>query len=394
MRCFPPVLSCSASKVTRRIFPSLQPDQALSVQILRIKNANETIMKFIDEAKIYVKAGDGGRGCVSFRREKFVPRGGPDGGDGGRGGDVIIRAFLGRRTLLDFKYRQHHVVKHGGHGEGSKRTGRNSDDVEIIVPVGTVIRDAETGELLADLAADGASIIIAKGGRGGRGNARFATATRQTPRFAQPGIPGEERWITLELKLLADVGIIGLPNVGKSTFISRISAARPKIADYPFTTLAPHLGVVPYGDHESFVIADIPGLIEGAHEGMGMGMQFLRHIERTSVLLHIIDISSESYQGAWHDYELINRELGLFSPDMLKKPQVVAIGKLDLPVTRERLKNDIDIFAQKGIDLLCFSAATGEGVPKALGKLIARISPNHPPVDEGSGVVLPEETPS
>jgi len=351
-------------------------------------------MKFIDEAKIYVKAGDGGRGCVSFRREKFVPRGGPDGGDGGRGGDVIIRASLGRRTLLDFKYRQHYVAKHGGHGEGSKRTGRDSDDVEIIVPVGTVIRDAETGELLADLAANGASIIIAKGGRGGRGNARFATATRQTPRFAQPGIPGEERWITLELKLLADVGIIGLPNVGKSTFISRISAARPKIADYPFTTLVPHLGVVPYGDHESFVIADIPGLIEGAHEGLGMGMQFLRHIERTSVLLHIIDISAESYQGAWHDYELINRELGLFSPDMLKKPQVVAIGKLDLPVTRERLKNDIDIFAQKGIDLLCFSAATGEGVPEALGKLIARISPNHPPVDEGSGVVLPEETPS
>ena len=229
---------------------------------------------------------------------------------------------------------------------------------------------------------------------GGRGNARFATATRQAPRFAQPGIPGEERWITLELKLLADVGIIGLPNVGKSTFISRISAARPKIADYPFTTLVPHLGVVPYGDHESFVIADIPGLIEGAHEGLGMGMQFLRHIERTSVLLHIIDISAESYQGAWHDYELINRELGLFSPDMLKKPQVVAIAKLDLPVTRERLKNDIDIFAQKGIDLLCFSAATGEGVPKALGKLIARISPNHPPVDEGSGLVLPEETPS
>ena len=331
-------------------------------------------MKFIDEAKIYVKAGDGGRGCVSFRREKFIPRGGPDGGDGGHGGDVIIRASLSRRTLLDLKYRQHHVAKHGSHGEGSKRTGKDSQDVEIVVPVGTVVRDAETGELLSDLAADGASFIVAKGGMGGRGNARFATATHQTPRFAQPGIPGEERWITLELKLLADVGIVGLPNVGKSTFISRVSAARPKIADYPFTTLVPHLGVVQYGEHESFVIADIPGLIEGAHEGMGMGMRFLRHVERTSVLLHIIDISTESHEGAWHDYELINRELGLFSPDMLKKPQIVAIGKTDLPTTRERMKKDMDIFAQKGIKVLTFSAATGEGVPQLVQEIIFRIS--------------------
>ena len=351
-------------------------------------------MKFIDEAKIYVKAGDGGRGCVSFRREKFVPRGGPDGGDGGHGGDVVIRASLSRRTLLDFKYRQHHVAKHGGHGEGSKRTGRDSADVEIVVPVGTVVRDAATGEILADLAADGAVFIAAKGGMGGRGNARFATATRQVPRFAQPGIPGEERWITLELKLLADVGIIGLPNVGKSTFVSRVSAARPKIADYPFTTLVPHLGVVQYGDHESFVIADIPGLIEGAHEGMGMGMQFLRHVERTAALLHILDISTESYQSAWHDYELINRELALFSPNMLKKKQVVAIGKLDLPVTRERMKKDIDTFARKGITLLAFSAATGEGVPEVLRELITLIPPHLPPLDEGSGVVLPEEIPS
>jgi GTP-binding protein len=351
-------------------------------------------MKFIDEAKIYVKAGDGGRGCVSFRREKFVPRGGPDGGDGGRGGNVIVRASMDRRTLLDFKYRQHHVARHGGHGEGGKRTGKDADDVEIIVPVGTVIRDAETGELFGDLVADGTSVIIAKGGMGGHGNARFATATRQAPRFAQPGIQGEERWITLELKLLADVGIIGMPNVGKSTFISRVSAARPKIADYPFTTLVPHLGVVRYGDHESFVIADIPGLIEGAHDGLGMGMQFLRHVERTSVLLHIIDISTETCRGAWQDYELINRELGLFNPDMLKKPQVVAIGKLDLPATRKRLKKDIDIFAKNGVELLRFSAATGEGVSEVLGKLIAKISPHHDRVVEQSGAVLPEETPS
>jgi len=348
-------------------------------------------MKFIDEAKIYVKAGDGGRGCVSFRREKFVPRGGPDGGDGGRGGDVVIRASAAHRTLLDLKYRQHHVARHGGHGEGSKRTGRDSDDAVIVVPVGTLIRDAETGELLADLAADGASIVIAKGGRGGRGNSRFATAVRQAPRFAQPGTPGEERWLALELKLLADVGIIGFPNVGKSTFISRVSAARPNIADYPFTTLAPHLGVVPYGNQQSFVVADIPGLIEGAHKGLGMGVQFLRHVERTSVLLHIIDISREASQGAWHDYETINRELGLFSPEMLKKPQVVAVGKLDLTITRRKIKKDIDIFTQKGIILHAFSAATGEGVPEVLGELIARMDLHLPPAEAGSGTVLPEE---
>jgi GTP-binding protein len=266
--------------------------------------------------------------------------------------------------------------------------------VEIVVPVGTIVRDAETAELLADLAADGASFIVAKGGMGGRGNARFATATHQTPRFAQPGIPGEERWITLELKLLADVGIVGLPNVGKSTFISRVSAARPKIADYPFTTLVPHLGVVRYGEQESFVIADIPGLIEGAHEGMGMGMQFLRHVERTSVLLHMIDVSPEDHAGAWHDFELINRELSLFSPDMRQKRQVVAISKLDLPVTQQRWKDAIDIFARKGIKLLAFSAATGEGVPEVLRELIALIPPHLPPADEESGGELPEEGPS
>jgi GTP-binding protein len=307
---------------------------------------------------------------------------------------VVIRASLGKRTLLDLKYRQHHVAKHGGHGEGAKKTGKNSQDVEIVVPPGTVVRDADTGELLCDLAADGASFIVAKGGMGGRGNARFATATHQTPRFAQPGIPGEERWITLELKLLADVGIVGLPNVGKSTFISRVSAARPKIADYPFTTLVPHLGVVQYGDQESFVVADIPGLIEGAHQGLGMGMQFLRHVERTSVLLHIIDISAEDHPGAWHDYELINRELSLFSADMKDKRQVVAIGKIDLPVARERLQDAVDFFAQRGIKLFGFSAATGEGVPEVLRELIRLIPPHRPPVDEGSGAELLEERPS
>jgi len=349
-------------------------------------------MKFIDEAKIYVKAGDGGRGCVSFRREKFVPRGGPDGGDGGHGGDVVVRASSSRRTLLDLKFRQHHIAKHGGHGEGSKRTGKDSENVEIVVPVGTIVRDFPTGELLSDLTAEGSFFVVAKGGMGGRGNARFATATRQTPRFAQPGIPGEERWITLELKLLADVGIIGLPNVGKSTFIARVSAARPKIADYPFTTLVPHLGVVRYGDNESFVIADIPGLIEGAHEGMGMGIQFLRHVERTSVLLHIIDVSTESSRGAWRDYETINRELERFDPVMLKKRQVVAIGKLDLPATRERMQKDVDTFKERGIKLHAFSAATGEGVPEVLRELIAMIPPHLPPVDRGGGIVPPKDS--
>lgn len=331
-------------------------------------------MKFIDEAKIYVKAGDGGRGCVSFRREKFVPRGGPDGGDGGHGGDVIVLASSNRRTLLDLKFRQHYVAKHGGHGEGSKRTGRNSDNVEIPVPVGTIIREAESGEILADLASEGAACIVAKGGMGGRGNARFATATRQAPRFAQPGIAGEERWITLELKLLADVGIVGLPNVGKSTLISRISAARPKIADYPFTTLIPNLGVVKYGQHESFVVADIPGLIEGAHEGMGMGIKFLRHVERTAVLLHIVDISREDSRGAWHDFEVINTELGCFNAEMLKKPQIVAISKKDLPSTETKLKKEFDFFAQKGIKLFSYSAVTGKGIPELIREMVLIIS--------------------
>lgn len=323
-------------------------------------------MKFIDEAKIFVKGGDGGKGCISFRREKFVPRGGPDGGDGGKGGNVIVCASMSPRTLLDLKYRQHHVAKHGGHGKGNKKTGRNAEDVEILVPVGTIVRHADTGEILADLTAVGQSYIVARGGIGGKGNAWFATATHQAPRFAQDGLKGEEGWVQLELKLLADVGIIGLPNVGKSTFISKVSAARPKIADYPFTTLVPNLGVVKYGNFESFVIADIPGLIEGAHEGVGMGIRFLRHIERTTVLLHILDISEESFGNAWCDYETVNRELTFFSPKLTEKPQVVAINKLDLPLTRERMKKAIDIFGKNGVEVLAFSAITGEGVQNVI----------------------------
>ncbi|MGZ3634836.1 MAG: GTPase ObgE [Syntrophales bacterium] len=333
-------------------------------------------MKFIDEAKIYVKAGDGGRGCVSFRREKFVPRGGPDGGNGGKGGDIIVRAKASHRTLLDLKYKQHHSAKHGGHGKGADRTGRDSSDVEIIVPVGTLVKDADSGEIIADLAVDGEASIVAKGGAGGKGNAWFATSTNQAPRYAQNGIKGEERWITLELKLLADVGIIGLPNVGKSTFISKVSAAKPKIADYPFTTLVPHLGVVRYGKFETFVIADIPGLIKGAHSGMGMGTRFLRHIERTSVLLHILDISHELHGDAWEDFETVNRELALFSPYLIEKPQVVAINKIDLPLTRERVKKEIDIFGRNGIKVLAFSAITGEGIDSVINAITRQLHNN------------------
>lgn len=326
-------------------------------------------MKFIDEAKIYVRAGDGGRGCVSFRREKFIPKGGPDGGDGGKGGDVIIRASLGYRTLLHLKYNQHHVAQRGRHGEGSNRTGKNGAAVEIAVPVGTLIKDSETGDVLADLTQDGQTFIIAQGGIGGRGNARFATSTNRAPRYAQPGIAGDEKWISLELKLLADVGIIGFPNVGKSTLISRISAAKPKIADYPFTTLTPNLGVVKYGDFKSFVVADIPGLIEGAHQGMGLGTKFLRHVERTSLLLHIIDISKEPHTGAWNDFEIINNELFRFSPSMAEKQQIVAFNKMDLPVTQERLREETEPFTQNNIEVFPISAVTGEGIKELIWKI-------------------------
>jgi len=328
-------------------------------------------VKFIDEVTIYVKAGDGGRGCVSFRREKFVPRGGPNGGDGGKGGDIVVRASASVSTLLELKYRQHIKARHGGHGEGSNRTGRGSDDVEIVVPVGTLITDRDTGETLADLSEDGQRAVVARGGIGGKGNAHFATSTHQTPRFAQDGMPGEERWIHLELKLLADVGLVGLPNAGKSTFLSRVSAARPKIADYPFTTLVPQLGVVSFGDHRGFVVADIPGLIEGAHAGAGMGIQFLRHIERTGLLLHLIDISGNDDDGApWHQYETINEELRQFNPNLGSKPQLVAIGKIDLPETRARLGKTLALFKQKGLDVMAFSSVTGEGLSALLGRIV------------------------
>jgi GTP-binding protein len=319
-------------------------------------------MQFIDEVRISVKAGDGGRGCVSFRREKFVPRGGPDGGDGGKGGNIILIAREGISTLLDLRYQQLYRAEHGAHGQGKKQQGKSGDDLIISVPVGTLVKDVETGETLRDLTVDGETFLAVKGGRGGRGNVWFATATRQAPRIAQPGEKGERRRLQLELKLLADVGLVGRPNAGKSTLLRRVSAARPRVADYPFTTLVPCLGVVSYGDLKSFVMADIPGLIAGAHQGAGLGSRFLRHVERTSLLVHLVDISGDPEGDPWLPYKEINEELKKFHPALVEKPQMAVLNKIDLPIVRERSAQIRDIFHRKGVNLFAISAWTGEGV--------------------------------
>src|SRR3990170_3536635 len=294
-------------------------------------------MQFIDEAKIHVHAGDGGNGCISFRREKFVPKGGPDGGNGGNGGHVIIRADKQLNTLLDFKYRRHYDGERGEHGRGKKQDGRWGKDVVLKVPCGTIVRDSQTGEIVADLVENGQEVTAVRGGKGGRGNSEFATSTNQAPRIAEPGTSGEEREIALELKLLADVGLVGFPNAGKSTLISVISAAKPKIADYPFTTLEPNLGVVDMGDYKTFVVADIPGLIEGASEGAGLGDRFLRHVERTKLILHLVDVSSISGRNPVEDYKIINRELAAYNEDLALRPQVVIATKIDSLDDPERL---------------------------------------------------------
>ncbi len=325
-------------------------------------------MQFVDYVKIFVKAGDGGRGCVSFRREKYVPRGGPDGGDGGRGGHIIFRATDELNTLLDQRYHSEYRAKKGQHGMGKKMHGKDGEDLIVRVPVGTIIKDTYTDDMI-DLDKNGMEALIAKGGRGGLGNSHFATPVRQAPRYAQPGEEGEEKWLILELKLLADIGLIGLPNAGKSTFLSVISSAKPKIADYPFTTLRPILGVVKPEEYKSFVVADMPGLIEGAHKGVGLGFQFLRHVERTSLLLHLIDISETGGGDPVDSFEKINKELGLHSSELLKKPQAVVGTKLDIAGNRENLDRLENYCRMEKIDFFPVSAVTNNGIKKLLSYL-------------------------
>lgn len=318
-------------------------------------------MAFIDEAKFFIKGGDGGNGCVSFRREKFVPKGGPDGGDGGNGGSVIIEASTQMGSLIDFRYRSHFMAERGAPGQGKKKHGRNGADEVIKVPAGSVIKDAETGELIADLIEDGQKVVVAKGGMGGPGNTHFASSTNRVPRIAGKGKPGEERWLRIELKILADVGLVGLPNAGKSTLLTKLSAAHPKIAAYPFTTLVPHLGVMQLKHHPPCIIADIPGLIEGAHAGAGLGHKFLKHIERTRVLLHILD-ASKPIDEVIADQQTIEQELSKFDQALLGRRKVIVLNKIDLLADTKQFKKLATIFATKNISVLAISALTGSGI--------------------------------
>jgi GTP-binding protein len=330
-------------------------------------------MGFVDEAKFYVKAGDGGNGCVSFRREKYIPRGGPNGGDGGKGGDVYLVADRNLRSLIDFRYRSHFKAESGVGGQGSDKHGRGGKDSFIRVPLGSVIKDAETGDVLVDLIEPEQRFLAARGGRGGLGNSRFATSTNRAPRKATPGQPGEERWLVIELKLLADVGLIGLPNAGKSTLLSKLSAANPKIAPYPFTTLEPQLGVLHLQYTDPCIIADIPGLIEGAHQGVGLGHQFLRHIERTSILLHLIDVSGEEDQPL-ADYQVLAAELAAYRKELLERTHLVVLNKIDL-VDAARLADVTARFAALGIEVTAISAETGDGLDAlqtTLGELLEK----------------------
>ena len=314
---------------------------------------------FVDEAKIFVKSGKGGDGIVHFRREKYVPRGGPDGGDGGRGGDVVLQVNPRLNTLSAFRQQRHFRAQNGGRGGISKRTGKSAEALVIDVPPGTVVYDDATGEVLGDLTRPGQRLVVCRGGRGGRGNTHFATSRRQVPRLAERGEPGEERWLRLELKLIADVGIVGVPNAGKSTFLSAVTNARPKIASYPFTTLEPNLGVAELDDETALVLADIPGLIEGAHTGQGLGIQFLRHIQRTRVLIHLLDgMAADPVL----DYQQINAELALFDPALKDKPQVVALNKMDIPEVQARWPQVEAALQARGLAPVALSAATGEGV--------------------------------
>jgi GTP-binding protein len=323
-------------------------------------------MRFVDYAKIFVKSGDGGKGCISFRREKYVPKGGPDGGDGGRGGDIVIQATAQMNTLLDYRYKREYKAQKGSDGKGKKQYGKDGRTLYIPVPAGTVIRFADSGSIAADLVKEGDTYTAAKGGRGGLGNAHFATSVRQTPRYAQPGEKGEEQWLILELKLLADVGLVGLPNAGKSTFISVVSSSRPKIADYPFTTLIPNLGVVKRDNYKSFVIADIPGLIEGSHSGAGIGHRFLRHIERTRMFLHLVDISDTADENPVAQYDKISNELERYSSDLSRKHHLVVATKLDAASDQTRVDMLEKYCKTNNIGFFKVSAVTGKGMKKVL----------------------------
>jgi GTP-binding protein len=341
---------------------------------------------FVDEVEVHVRAGDGGRGCVSFRREKYVPRGGPDGGHGGRGGSVTLVADEGLGTLLDFRYRRHYAARRGEHGQGSDRHGANAADLVLRVPVGTVVRERDTGVVLGELTAHGERLTVAAGGRGGRGNAAFATSIRRAPRIAEPGGAGEERWLQLELKLLADVGVVGFPNAGKSTLVSRLSAAKPKIADYPFTTLVPTLGLVRLDDERSFVVADIPGLVPGAAEGRGLGLRFLRHVERTRVLIHLVDLDPATGRDPVEDWRLIQHELERYSPPLAARPQVIAVSKMDLAGPGGEDDGEIGgrlgrlraLAARPGLPLVAISAHTGLGLADLLA-VVSRLLGSSPP---------------
>ncbi len=328
---------------------------------------------FIDEARILVKAGDGGNGCLAFRREKYVPRGGPSGGDGGRGGDVSLVSTEHQNTLLQFRFNPEHKAQRGRHGEGSNRTGAEGQSIELLVPVGTVVYDEATGERLHDFTTAGDRFLVARGGRGGKGNARFATSTHQAPTEHEPGKPGDELRLRLELKLLADVGLVGFPNAGKSTLISRISAAHPKIADYPFTTLEPQLGVVSMDDFRSFVVADIPGLIEGAHLGHGLGVQFLRHIERTHLLAHLVDVSESSGREPAADFATVMAELASFSEELAAKPMILVATKMDAAQDPARVESLREVAEQHGLAFFQISSVTGQGLDELRYAMAERV---------------------
>lgn len=329
---------------------------------------------FSDVAKIHIKAGDGGNGAVTFHREKYIAAGGPDGGDGGRGGNVIFVADKGVNTLIDFRYKKKYAAEPGGNGKNERRNGKNGADLIIKVPVGTIVRDTESGLAVCDLKEEGQEFVIAKGGSGGWGNSHFATATRQTPKFAKSGTLGDERDVTLELKLIADVGLLGFPNVGKSTFLSMVSDARPKIANYHFTTLEPNLGVVNLGDGGGFVIADIPGIIEGAHEGVGLGHEFLRHVERTRLLLHFVDVSGIEGRNPLEDFDTINSELKMYSEKLAQKPQVVVANKADIPQFEENFEVFKTELENRGYKVFKISAATKQGVREVLNYTLEMLS--------------------